>query len=78
MGSGIVDTHIIVYDYATDKTYLMQDRMQYDYFLSIDDGTKQIGKGKLLINRIGYNDPLDYSKNITTELKLVNGKISKP
>ena len=77
-GSGIVDTHVIVYDYSTDKTYRLQDRMQYDYFLSIDDGTKLIGKGKLLVNKIGYSNPSDFSEHATCELQLVNGKIRNP
>ena len=78
MGSGIVDTHVIVYDYVTDNTYVMQDRMLYDYFLSIDDGTKLIGEGKLLVSRIGYDDPSDYSQHATAELQLINGELRKP
>ena len=78
IGSGIIDTRVIVYDYSADKTYTLQDRMQYDYFLSIDDGTKLIGKGKLLVSRIGYSDPLDYSQHVTSELQLVNGEIRMP
>ena len=77
-GSGIVDTRVIVYDYSADKTYTLQDRMQYDYFLSIDDGTMQIGKGKLVVSKIGYSDALDYSQHTTTALTLVRGEIFKP
>jgi len=77
-GSGIVDTHVIVYDYINGKTYALQDRMMYDYFLSVDDGTKLIGKGKLIISRVGYADPSDYSQHAATELQLVNGEIRKP
>jgi len=37
-GSGIVDTRIIVYDFANNRSYALQDRGVYDYFLSLEDG----------------------------------------
>lgn len=32
-GSGIVDEHIVVYDYASKQSYTLWDRMQFDYHL---------------------------------------------
>ncbi len=37
MGSGIVDTHIVVYDYVYDKLYTLADRMHYDYSLRLNE-----------------------------------------
>jgi hypothetical protein len=64
-GSGIVDTHIIVYDYETSKTYTLRDRGYYDYRLLLQDG-------KLMATQYKYSDdkPL-----VTAELRIVNGEI---
>jgi len=37
-GSGIVDTRVIVYDFANDELYELSDRMISDYALSMDNG----------------------------------------
>ena len=37
-GSGIVDERIIIYDYANGASYSLEDRMEYDYSLSMQDG----------------------------------------
>lgn len=36
LGSGIVDTRIMVCDYANGRTYELEDRMKYDYALRFD------------------------------------------
>lgn len=36
-GSGIVDDHIIAYDYAERISYTLWDRGNYDYYLEMDD-----------------------------------------
>ena len=38
-GSGIVDEHIVVYDYATGTEYTLWDRGEYDYTLRMDGWT---------------------------------------
>lgn len=65
IGSGIADTRIIVYDYAAGKQYELADRMEYDYYLSLEDG-------KVMVTQCEYRQgkPL-----VTAELKLVNGEI---
>jgi hypothetical protein len=65
-GSGIVDTHILVYDYAKGKTYTLSDRMSYDYRLSLEDGNQ------LLATQYKYGDdkPL-----VMSELRIVNGDL---
>ena len=67
IGSGIVDTRVIVYDYATDTLYDLNDRMHYDYFLSMQDG-------RLMVTQTKYSDskPL-----MTAELQLINGEIAR-
>lgn len=38
-GSGMVDNHIVVYDYSTNATYTLWDRGEYDYALTLgNDG----------------------------------------
>lgn len=43
-GSGIVDEHIVVYDYANLQSYTLWDRMQFDYHLYMADGKLLVGK----------------------------------
>lgn len=66
IGSGIVDTRVIVYDYATGQEYQLAEWMKYDYTLSIQDG-------KVMVTQSDYSNgkPL-----VTCELQLVNGEIS--
>ena len=47
-GSGVVNYHIIVYDYAQKTSYILMDRMQYDYILRSD-------QGKLYIDKYAYS-----------------------
>ena len=37
-GSGIVDTHVVVYDYANRQEYTLWDRGYFDYHLRTEDG----------------------------------------
>ena len=43
-GSGIVDSHIIVYDYANKQTDALWNRMEFDYHLYTADGVLLVGK----------------------------------
>jgi beta-lactamase regulating signal transducer with metallopeptidase domain len=43
-GSGIVDEHIIVYDYVNKQSYVLWDRMQFDFHLYTVDGALYVGK----------------------------------
>ena len=43
-GSGWVDDHIVVYDYANKQSYTLWDRFQFDFHLSMVDGTLLVGK----------------------------------
>jgi hypothetical protein len=49
-GSGIVDTRVIVYDYANRQQHELENRMVYDYKLAIGD------EGQLTVNQYAYND----------------------
>lgn len=40
-GSGMIDNHIMVYDYAAKTPYVLWDRGVYDYVLSLEDGVLQ-------------------------------------
>ena len=41
-GSGWVDDHIVVYDYANKQSYTLWDRFQFDFHLSIVDGALHV------------------------------------
>lgn len=43
-GSGIVDEHIVVYDYKNDIQYMLWDRMKYDYNLILENGELLVEK----------------------------------
>ena len=66
MGSGIVDTRIIVCDYAKGHTYQLAERMKYDYNLSIQEG-------KVMVTQ---SDFIDGKPLMTGDLQLVNGEIA--
>lgn len=44
IGSGIVDDSIIIYDYANGASYSLEDRMKYDYRLSLQNGQLLVTK----------------------------------
>ena len=37
-GSGLIDTHVVVYDYANSQEYTLWERGVYDYSLRLDNG----------------------------------------
>ena len=43
-GSGIVDEHIVVYDYANRQSYTLWDRGTFDYHLYTETGALLVGK----------------------------------
>ena len=43
-GSGMVDEHIIVYDYTNKQSYTLWDRCTFDYHLYTADGALLVGK----------------------------------
>jgi len=67
VGSGIVDDHIIVCDYANDKLYELSDRMYFDYFLSLENG-------RLVVKQTRYPTPQS-AVTATGELVIVDGEL---
>lgn len=47
-GSGLVDSHVEVYDYANQHRYLLWDRGIYDYTLSLEDGQLMVTKSEYI------------------------------
>ena len=43
-GSGIVDDHIEVYDYAARQWYVLWERTEYNYTLSLEDGRLRVSQ----------------------------------
>jgi len=66
MGSGIIDDHIIVYDYASAQTYMLENRMFYDYRLHLENG-------QLLVSQRHYGSA---DIRATGTLILTNGALS--
>ena len=50
VGSGMVDSRIIVADYYNDKTYTLEDRGEYDYFLRMVDGNLVVVQTKYRVH----------------------------
>lgn len=63
-GSGMIDTRVVIYDYANGASYMLQDRGRYDYSLRYDesDGFLYVDKRKYMedalisSNRLAYAD----------------------
>lgn len=66
-GSGIIDEHIVVYDYANGESYTLWERGVYDYILKME-------QGKLLVRRTLYQDPENLESAVTGTLWLVTGE----
>ena len=49
-GSGIIDSRVIVYDYANGASYTLEDRGKYDYSLRLDESD-----GSLCVVQRAYN-----------------------
>ena len=50
-GSGVIDEHIVVYDYVNRQTYQLIDRMNYDYTLELQNGKLTAVKRKYLSDK---------------------------
>lgn len=63
-GSGMIDTRVVIYDYANSASYMLQDRGRYDYSLRYDevDGFLYVDRRKYMedtlvsSNRLAYVD----------------------
>lgn len=64
VGSGIIDSRIIVCDYASKTAYELSDRGNYDYFLTMEDGS-------LIVNQVPYGG----GKTVSGKLALFNGEL---
>lgn len=69
-GSGVVDSHIIAYDYVNKQGYALWNRMEYDYHLYMENG-------RLLIGRTPYHSgfPSGDIQTDTGTLVLQNGRL---
>ena len=48
-GSGLIDTHVVVFDYANGQEYLLWDRGESEYALHLENG-------RLICDKRGYPD----------------------
>lgn len=65
VGSGFIDSRIIVSDYASKTSYELSDRFNYDYFLTMEDGS-------LIVNQVPYVG----GETVSGKLALFNGEIA--
>ena len=58
-GSGLIDTRVVVYDYATGSSYTLENRGHYDYYLHLNaaDGCLYVEK-----KTNGTQQPVSYGK----------------
>ncbi len=66
IGSGIIDDRVIILDYKNSKSYIISDRMMYDYRLSKHEG-------KLIITKSNYEKQEEDS--ITGTLSITDGEL---
>ncbi len=52
IGSGVIDDRIMIYDYANGVSYSLEDRMEYNYSLSMQEG-------KLVVTKTVYRSDMD-------------------
>ena len=54
IGSGVIDTRVVVYDYVAKKSYNLEDRFYYDYSLFLENGNLMVSQSKypLLENEV--------------------------
>jgi hypothetical protein len=68
-GSGLVDTRIVVYDYANETQYDLSDRMFYDYALSLENG-------RLMVTQKPYIGANDGASLGYGELAIIDGELT--
>jgi hypothetical protein len=70
IGSGIVDNRVVIYDYANNRSYELQDRFYYDYSLSWENG-------RLVVVQKEYNNgsPGRGSEQVTGTMAILNGEL---
>ena len=71
MGSGIVDTHVLVYDYANGTLYPLGDRTVYDYSLSIGNET-------LVVTQTPWAREANYTgeDDLVGKLAIIDGELT--
>lgn len=65
IGFGLIDTRVIVYDYANDIGHDLSDRGYYDYSLSIDDG-------QLVVTQTRYSEN---GSQAIGSMAIINGEL---
>ena len=65
VGFGIIDDRIIVCDYASKTGSELSDRFNYDYFLTMEDGS-------LIVNQVPYGG----GETVSGKLAIFNGEIA--
>jgi len=68
-GSGMIDTRVIVYDYANDTLYELADRGIFDYYISLVDD-------QLFVTQSHYADYKDETAIATGELVIIDGELT--
>lgn len=71
IGSGIGDNRIIIYDYANGASYSLEDRMEYDYSLSMENGQLVVTKQAFSNNKTGEVIETGYLAFVDSTIQIV-------
>ena len=68
-GSGLIDTRVVVFDYANDQFYDLADRGHYDYTLLLNNG-------QLIVTQTQFNQY--HMPGTTSSLTIIDGMLCAP
>lgn len=58
MGTGIVDSRVWVYDPVAARDYMLEDRLRFDYSLSLEDGVLTVTQRKFASRNVAARGPI--------------------
>lgn len=74
-GSGIIDQHIEVYDYAAGENYALWERAEYDYFLRFENGELKALKSPYMLyctdGQVTAEGKMSLVKNESGQVQLI-------
>lgn len=72
IGSGIGDNRIIIYDYTNGASYSLEDRMEYDYSLSMENGQLVVTKQVFSYNKTGEVIEKGYLAFVDSTIQIIS------
>lgn len=72
IGSGIGNNRIIIYDYTNGASYSLEDRMEYDYSLSMENGQLVVTKQVFNYNKTGEVIEKGYLAFVDSTIQIIS------